>query len=220
MLTRLEEPGVTLISDRVGDRRSGDGGSPADVERVVLCDGSSVVIRPLAAGDEAAIASWFASCFAGLGADKLYARLYVLLKRLDPRAEPALAGVERCDHVAITAFAADGVTVGIARYVRNEEAVSAEVTVAVSEAWQGQGLARMLLERLAARARSVGIERLTASCLASDYALLHLLSRFGATTDGPSHGRRVDIRIDLTKHELRPELEVSVAYDRVDRPAL
>ena len=61
----------------------GDGGSQEDVERLVLRDGSSVVIRLLATGDEAGIASWFTSCFAGLGAETLYARLFVLLKWLD-----------------------------------------------------------------------------------------------------------------------------------------
>ena len=74
-----------------------------DAERVVLRDGSSVVIRPLAAGDEAAIASWFTSRFAGLPSATLYARLFGLLKRLDPRAEPALARAGRFDHEAITA---------------------------------------------------------------------------------------------------------------------
>ena len=73
----------------------GDGGSRADVERLVLRDGSSVVIRLLATGDEAGIASWFTSCFAGLGAETLYARLFVLLEWLDRFTESALAGVDR-----------------------------------------------------------------------------------------------------------------------------
>jgi hypothetical protein len=104
--------GLALVSDGVDDR-----GSPADTERVVLRDGSSVVIGPLAAGDEVAIASWFASWFAGLGAETLYARLFVLLQRLDPRADSAPARLDRVDHEAITAFSHDGVTVGIARYL-------------------------------------------------------------------------------------------------------
>jgi hypothetical protein len=92
VFTRLDA-GLTLISDGVGDGVSGDRGSRADTEQVVLRDGSSVVIRPLGAGDEAAIAKWFASRFAGLDAGTLYARLVVLLGRLDARTEPALEGV-------------------------------------------------------------------------------------------------------------------------------
>ena len=55
MLTRVDT-GLTLISDGVGDGVSGDRGSRADSEQVVLCDGSSVVMRLLAAGDEVAMA--------------------------------------------------------------------------------------------------------------------------------------------------------------------
>ena len=175
----------------------GDGGSSADVERVVLRDGSSVVIRPLAAGDEAAIATWFTSWFAGLCAETLYARLFVLLQRLDPRTESTLTHVDRSDHEVITAFAPDGVTVGIARCLRVGKPGSAEVTVAVAGDWQGRGIASMLLERVATRARSVGIEQLTAICHASNLTFIRLLSRLGATTVEPSDAGLVDIRIDL-----------------------
>ena len=191
MLTGLET-GLAWISDR-----GGDGGLSADVERMVLRDGSSVVIRPLAAGDEAAIAGWFTSWFGGLSAETLYARLFVLLQRLDPRRGSALARVDCSDHEVIMAFAPDGVTVGIARCVRVGKPGSAEVTVAVADDWQGRGIATMLLERVAARARSAGIEQLTAVCLASDLTLIRLLSRLGATTVGPSDAGLVGIRIDL-----------------------
>jgi acetate---CoA ligase (ADP-forming) len=179
-------------SDRVGD-----GGSSADVERVVLRDGSSVVIRPLAAGDEAAIASWFTSWFAGLCAETLYARLFVLFQQLDHRTESTLKHVDRSDHEVITAFAPDGVTVGIARCLRVGKPGSAEVTVAVADDWQGRGIASMLLERAATRARSVGIEQLTAICLASNLTFIRLLGRLGPTMVEPSEAGLVDVRIDL-----------------------
>jgi len=201
MFTR-SEPGLTVISDGAAGGGLCDRGPPEDIEQVVLRDGSSVIIGLLAAGDEAAIANWFASCFAELDADTLYARLFVLLRRLDPRAWRTLARGDHFEHEAITAFAPNGVTVGIARYLRVEEASSAEVTVAVADDWRGRGLASTLLERLAARTRSVGIEQLTARCPASDRTLIRLLSRLGATTAGPSNGELVDIRIGLNKHDV------------------
>ena len=137
----------------------------------------------------------------------------MLLGRLDPRTEPALEGVGRFGHEAIMAFAADGVTVGIARYLRAGKPGSAEVTVTVADDWRGRGLANMLLERLAARARSVGIEQLSAICLAGDDGVIGLLSRLGATTVGPAVAGRVEIRIELTESEPK----VAVADDRVDR---
>jgi GNAT superfamily N-acetyltransferase len=115
------------------------------------------------------------------------------------------------------AFAADGVTVGVARYLRACKPGSAEVTVTVADDWRGRGLASVLLERLVARARSVGIGQLSAICLASDDRLIGLLRRLGATTVGPSVGGRVEIRIDLAKHE--PEPKLALADDRVDRAA-
>ena len=184
------------ISTRVDS--AGYGERAADAQRVVLGDGSSVVIRPLAAGDEAAIASWFTSWLAGLGAETRYARFFVSLERLDRRTRSELARVDHFDHEAIAAFAPDGMTVGIARYLRIGKPGSAEVAVAVADAWQGRGIASILLERVAARARSVGIEQLTAICLAGNLTLIRLLSRLGATTVGPSDAGLVDIRIDLT----------------------
>ena len=142
----------------------------------------------------------------------------MLLGRLDARTEPALAGVGRFEHEAIMAFAADGVTVGIARYLRAGKPGRAEITVTVADNWRERGLANVLLERLAARARSVGIEQLSATCLASEHGPIGLLSQLGATTVRPSAGGRVEIRIDLT--EQVPEPRVAVGDDRVDRAVL
>ncbi len=190
-MTRSETGGALMSAG------GGDGGSQADVERLVLRDGSSVVIRLLATGDEAGIASWFTSCFAGLGAETVYARLFVLLKWLDRFTGPALAGMDRFALGALAAFAPDGVTVGIARLVPVSKSASAEITVAVADAWQGRGIATALVERAAARARSVDVKQLTASCPAANDKFIRLLSRLGPTTVVPSSVGLVNVRIDL-----------------------
>ena len=56
----------------------------------------------------------------------------------------------------------------------------------------------MLLERIATRARSVGIEQFIAMCLATNHTVIRLLSRLGPTTVGPSDAGVVEVRIDLT----------------------
>ena len=187
------ETGAAVMSAG-GGGGGGGGGSQADV---VLRDGSSVVIRLLASGDEAGIASWFTSCFAGLGAETVYARLFVLLKWLDRFKGPGLAGVDRFAADALAAFAPDGVTVGIARLLPVSKSASAEITVAVANAWQGRGVATALVERVAARARSVDITQLTASCPVSNDKFIRLLSRLGPTTVVPSSVGLVNVRIDL-----------------------
>jgi hypothetical protein len=85
---------------------AGAAGSRADEERVVLRDGSAVVIRPLACGDEAAIAAWFE----GLGPETRYARFLAGVSRLNDRTRSELARVDHWDREALTAVAAGGAT--------------------------------------------------------------------------------------------------------------
>ena len=92
------------------------------------------------------------------------------LERLDPHTQAKLA---RIDHI-------------------NREAV------AVGDDWRGQGIAGMLLERIAARARAVGIEHFTALCLATNDTVIRLLSRLGQTTITPDDAGIVKLRMDLT----------------------
>lgn len=167
----------------------------ADQDRTVLPDGSTVVIRPLTAGDEGSIVSWFADRFAGLSPEVLYARAFGLLQYVDPRVHPRVHP-NRGELETIAALGLDGMVVGIARFDRVDESRSAEVSVTVSDDWRRRGLASMLLEQLAARARSIGIKQLTASCLANE-PLIRLISALGATTVQRSKAGLVDVRVRL-----------------------
>lgn len=170
----------------------GAGGSAANEERVVLRDGSTVAIRPLATGDVAAINAWFE----GLSEETRHARFLAGVNRLDDRTCSQLAQVDHLDHEALTAVAADGATVGIARYIRLPDPRMAEVAVAVADRWRGCGIATLLLQRIAARAREAGIDCLTALCLTSNHSILRLLSRIGPMTTGRPADGIVDVRID------------------------
>ena len=170
------------------------GGSTGHAEHVALRNGATIVIRALAAGDEAAIASWFA----GLGAETRYARFFGWIERLDRRTQSELVRVDHRDREAIAARAVDGTTVGIARYMRLGESRTAEVAVAVADDWSGQGVATLLLERVAAKARAVGIQQFTAACLVTNHTVIRLLSRLGTASVGPPDAGIVTVRIDLT----------------------
>jgi GNAT superfamily N-acetyltransferase len=162
-------------------------------ENVVLRDGSCVAIRPLATGDQAAVAEWFA----GLGPETRHARFLGSIKDLDARTLACLAAVDHRDQEAVTAVAPDGRTVGIARYMRAPGSCTAEVAVAVVDRWRGRGIAGLLLRRIAALARSAGIDTFVALCLASNETVIRLLSRLGSTTiDEPMAGV-VELRIRL-----------------------
>ena len=169
----------------------------ADQDRTVLPDGSTVMIRPLTAGDKASIVSWFADRFAGLSPDVLYARAFALLQYVDPRVHPRVRHANGGDHETLAALGLDGIVVGIARFDRVDESRSAEVSVTVSDDWWRTGVASKLLEQVAAKARSIGIRQLTASCLANE-PLVRLIGALGATTVERSEAGLVDVRVRLT----------------------
>ena len=151
------------------------------------------MIRPLASGDEAAIAAWFK----GLGPETRYARFLAGVNRLNDRTRSELARVDHRDREALTAVAADRAVVGIARYAWLPEPGTAEVAVAVADRFRGRGIASLLLQRTTARARAADIYCLTALCLMSNSAFLRLLSRLGPMTTAASAPGVVEVRIDL-----------------------
>ncbi len=164
-----------------------------DDDWVVLRDGCTIAVRPLATGDVAAIGSWFDR----LGPETRYARFLGSVAVLDDRTRAQLAQVDHRDHEALTAVTPDGAVVGIARYIRLPDSTTAEVAVAVADQWRGRGIASLLLQRIAARARAMGIDCLTALCLASNGTILGLLSRLGPMTTTPPEAEVVEVRISL-----------------------
>ena len=71
-------------------------------------------------------------------------------------------------------------SVGVARYVRDHERRdSAEIAVAVLEAWQGRGVGKALLHRLADRARDEGIAQFTAIMLSENRSMRQLFTTLG-----------------------------------------
>jgi N-acetylglutamate synthase-like GNAT family acetyltransferase len=127
----------------------------------------------------------------------LYARAFALLQYIDPRVDPRVRHASGRDHETLAALGLDGIVVGIARFDCVDESSSAEVSVSVSDDWLRRGVASMLLEQVAARARSIGIKQLTASCIANE-PLIRLISALGATTVERSKAGLVDLRVRLT----------------------
>lgn len=96
-----------------------------------------------------------------------------------------LAQLTECDGVQRYALGASVVTpqgtvegVGVARFVRAEDAPEvAEVAVLVVDAFQGQGVGRMLLRGLAQAALDRGITRLRGTVLTDNDPMLGLLRK-------------------------------------------
>jgi RimJ/RimL family protein N-acetyltransferase len=154
--------------------------------RVVLRDGSEVVIRQVRSSD----APLLADGFARLGPESRRLRF---LRRKDQLSAAELryfTDVDHHDHEALGAVDhAAGAGVGVARYVRDaSDPHSAEIALTVVDDWQGRGLGTELLAQLSGRARAEGIRRFTALVSADNAAMTALLRRLCADPVHREHG--------------------------------
>ena len=176
----------------------GRAGRAAAGRRVVLRDGSKVVIRQVHRDD----APLLADGFARLGPESRRLRF---LRRKDGLSAAELryfTDVDHRDHEALGALdRAGGRGVGVARYVRDAgDPLSAEIAVTVVDDWQGRGLGAELLAQLSGRARAEGIHRFTALVSADNAAMAALLRSASAGLVRREHGT-VEYEIELAPSE-------------------
>jgi GNAT superfamily N-acetyltransferase len=69
--------------------------------------------------------------------------------------------------------------VGVGRFVRLSDGVSAEAAITVIDAWQGRGLGTVLCGLLAERAREEGVERFVALLLSGNEQMQDVLASLG-----------------------------------------
>ena len=156
-------------------------GRTADANRVVLRDGSRVLIRPVRRSD----APLLADGFARLGERSRQLRFLAPKDRLSADELRYLTDVDHYDHDAIAALDQAGHGVGIARYIRSaHDRQSAELAVTVVDAWQGRGFGGELVRQLSDRARQAGIARFTALVMADNAAIAGLLRSMSAELVG------------------------------------
>lgn len=142
----FEDPSSADLTPRWGRRRKKSFRGP--------------IVRALRPGDVLLIESMSAE----LSARSLAQRFFVGTPTI-PRA--LLRQLEAVDHdgnEAVIALA-NGRVVGLAQYVRLPDSASAELAVIVVDAWQRNGVGRMLVSHLAELAAARGITRFTASIL-------------------------------------------------------
>ena len=183
--------------------------SQARGKRVMLHDGSKVLIRPVRSGD----APLLADGFARLSPQSRWMRFLGTKTSLSAAELRYFTEVDHHDHEAIGALsAADGRGVGIARYVRDaDDPQSAEIAVTIVDDWQGRGLGTELLARLSDRARQAGIHRFTALVGAENAAMAGLLRKMGACLVGRGPGT-VEYEVSLVIPPGDP------GYDQMPQP--
>jgi acetyltransferase len=181
-----------------------------DTERLLeLRDGSRVHVRPIRAEDEPLLHETFSR----MSERSVYFRFFTPLKRLPDQMARRLARVDYDQRFALVAVThrPDGREhiVGVARYDRVPETDTAEVAVAVVDAFQRQGIGSGLLSLLARVARQHGIRELTLIVLPENQSMLGLLRRLGWIHRATFEGGVYEITFDPPDEALAPGQETS-----------
>lgn len=169
------------------------------IDRITLRDGREVIVRPVLAFDAAAEQDFVRA----LSPTSRMKRFHFGLRELPPTLARAMTEVDHEAHVAIVAEALDDddepAIVADARYVRSDDdAEQAEFAIAVADAWQGLGLGRALMQRLARHAARHGIKRLVGDVLPNNRSMLGIGKTLGGTIDASPNGPGVvQLRFDL-----------------------
>ena len=159
--------------------------------------GRQVTMRTIRADDTERLRA----AIRALSDESRYFRFMSALKELPPSlvdiAMHPREGRER-QLVAVSGEGAEEVIVAGARYSSEPGSDDCEFAVAVTDAWQGLGLARRLLELLIADARASGFAWMEGYILASNTRMLGLARRLGFTV--------VPNPEDPTVHRVRRQL--------------
>ena len=166
---------------------------------IELGDGRRVTLAPVNPQDAPAERAFVGA----LSLTSRYRRFHFGLRELSPEASRAMTEIDQHHHVAFVARASDDEDAPIvadARYVMRADSADAEFAIAVADEWQGAGLGRALLTRLAAHARSQGVQRLFGDVLWGNPAMLALVRSLGAKLRrNPGDSTVVRVEFDFSK---------------------
>lgn len=144
-------------------------------EEVVLPGGDSIHIRSVEPSDAPGIRAMH-----GRFSDRTrYFRFFSSYPRIPDRDLARFANVDHRDREALIAVVGTDL-IAVGRYERlGTEAYDAEIAFAVADAYQGRGIAPILLECLAIAAREAGLRRFVADVLPSNSAMLRVFAGTG-----------------------------------------
>ena len=145
-----------------------------------LFDGTAVTIRPVRPQDAAAEQAFIKH----LSKDSRHSRFMGSMRELSPRKLEQFTAVDYDRHMALVATVQrDGreVEIGDARYVMNPDGASCEFAIAVDDAWQGSGVAGLLMAELIDAAQARGLKTMEGLVLASNQKMLKFARQLGFT---------------------------------------
>jgi RimJ/RimL family protein N-acetyltransferase len=146
-----------------------------------LRNGTRVTIRAVRPDDRPRIEA----AFGKLDRESVYTRFFSYKSMLSPAELDRIEGMDFVREAMLVATVAGGddeVVIGSARYVAHDGADgrrAAEVAFTVEEDYQGQGVARRLLQHLGTIAREAGVAHFEADVLPENKAMLAVFERSG-----------------------------------------
>jgi acyl-CoA synthetase (NDP forming)/RimJ/RimL family protein N-acetyltransferase len=178
-------------------------GYPAGFEAdVVLADGATAVVRPIRPDDGPLIVAFHAR----QSPESIYFRYFSPRPRLTERDVERATHLDYVDRFALVALRGDEL-IGVARYDRWRHRAEAEVAFFVDDANHGRGLATVLLEHLAVRAREVGLRGFTASVLPDNRRMIGVFRQAGFETATGFADGVIEVRLDL---QPTPDAEAAI----------
>ncbi|MEO3827580.1 GNAT family N-acetyltransferase [Actinomadura sp. B10D3] len=159
--------------------------------RIVLRDGTQVVVRPIERRDAEAVRALHERC----SQDSRRMRYF------SPKPYPPRRVIERfCDRsrgLTLVAEGPDGSLLALAHLIHVVDPGVAELALLVEDAWQGRGLGRWLAGLLLALARDRGLVEVRATALSENARMRRLLTSLGGRTRRTEDTEVVEIRLRL-----------------------
>ncbi|MCL4313726.1 MAG: GNAT family N-acetyltransferase [Actinobacteria bacterium] len=150
-------------------------GYPTEFEAdVVLSDGGTVHIRPIRPDDMEAIRTLHES----LSDETIYMRFFTPHPTLSDAELEHFTHVDYVDRFALVAVLDDAI-IAVARYDRLVGSTEAEAAFLVADAHQGRGIGTIMLEYLAAAARTRGVSKFIADTLPTNRKMLAVFTGAG-----------------------------------------
>lgn len=171
------------------------------IQPATLKDGTPVIIRPVRPEDEPLMAKFQET----LSERTVYMRYFDPLKLSQRIAHERLSRLCFIDYaremllVAILENPATGEDEMIAasRLSKLHGTTTAEFTIVITDAYQGRGLGRLIVQRQLEIARAEGITRITGSVLPEADAMKHIFESFGFEIRASPNGKTIQAEIDL-----------------------
>lgn len=143
-----------------------------------LRDGTSVLIRPINAGDIDRERAFIE----GLSPESRRFRFFNDIHHPTPEFLRQLVGVDQIRDVAFVALVdSDGAPqqIGVGRYCTDDDGKSCECAIVVSDQYNNRGVGTLLLNHLIDTARKRGIRRMYSLDLTDNYKIQELAKRMG-----------------------------------------